>query len=68
MNASLHVLLQEEERKQREQAKETARAAEKAENDLLEQVKEQEQLEANQLLELALTDSVSKCTANDRSN
>lgn len=50
-NERREALLQEEERKQREHAKETARAAEKAKNDLLEQVKEQEQLEANQLLE-----------------
>jgi len=50
-NERKEAILQEEERKQREQAKETARAAEKAKNDLLEQVKEQEQLEANQLLE-----------------
>ena len=36
-NEHKEALLQEEERKQREQANETARAAEKAKNDLLEQ-------------------------------
>ena len=38
-NERKEALLQEEERKQREQAKETARAVEKAKIDLLQQVK-----------------------------
>ena len=45
------ALLEEEERKKSEQTKEAHRAAEKAKNDLTEQLKEQEKLEESQLLE-----------------
>jgi len=45
------ALLEEKERKKSEQAKEAQRAAEKAKNDLTEQLKEQEKLGESQLLE-----------------
>jgi len=45
------VLLEENERKNSEQAKEAQRAAVKAKNDLTKQLKEQEKLEESQLLE-----------------
>ena len=50
-NEHRQALLEEEERKKREQIKEQQRATEKAKNDLLEKLKAQEKLEDSQLLE-----------------